>query len=245
MNNQSTIEKMQHMKLYGMVRAFKSTMEAGGLKASFTPDEMLSHLIDAEWDDRYNRKITRLVRDAHFRYQASIEQIDFQLSRNLDKNEILRFSDCSWIRDRQDIIITGPTGAGKSFLATALAHQGCIYGFKVLYVNCAKLFQELKISKADGTYLKELAKIQNQAVLVIDDFGLHPFDPQMRLSLLEIMEDRHGKSSTLIASQFPVPAWHDIIGEPTIADAICDRIIHHAHRIELAGESLRKKYPQS
>ncbi len=245
MNNQSTIQKMQQMKLYGMARAFKSTMETGAVKASFTADEMLAHLIDAEWDDRYNRKLARLVRDAHFRYQASIEQIDFQLSRNLDKNEILRFSDCSWIQDRQDIIITGPTGAGKSFLATALAHQGCIYGFKVLYVNCAKLFQKLKISKADGTYVKELSKIQNQDAFVIDDFGLHPFDAQMRLSLLEIMEDRHGKSSTLIASQFPVPAWHDIIGEPTIADAICDRIIHHAHRIELAGESLRKKYPQS
>ena len=247
MNNQGTMEKMQTLKLYGMLRAFKSTMEAGtgggGMKNSFTADELLGHLVDAEWDERYNRKLARLLKDARFRYQASVQQIDFQLNRNLDKNTILRFSDCKWIRERQDIIITGPTGAGKSFLATALAHQGCIYGFKVLYVNCAKLFSQLNIAKADGTYVRELNKLQHQDVLVIDDLGLHPFDAPMRLALLEIMEDRHGNSSTIIASQFPVSNWHEVIGEPTIADAICDRIIHHAHRIELKGESLRKKYP--
>lgn len=244
MNNQGTIEKMQQMKLHGMLRAFHSTMEAGGMKNSFTADELLAHLVDAEWEDRYNRKLARLLKGARFRYQASIQQIDFQLNRNLDKNMILRFSDCTWIRERQDIIITGPTGAGKSFLATALAHQGCMCGFKVLYANCAKLFSQLSIAKADGTYIKELNRIQNQSVLLIDDFGLHPFDAPMRLTLLEIMEDRHGRSSTLITSQFPISKWHQIIGEPTIADAICDRIIHHAHRIELKGESVRKKYPE-
>jgi len=241
MNNQGTIEKMQRMKLSGMLRAFKSSMEAG-IKKSFTADELLAHLIDAEWDDRYNRKLNRLIKGARFRYQASIEQIDFQLNRNLDKNAILRFSDCNWIEEKGDIIITGPTGSGKSYIATALAHQGCMYGFKVLYFNCSKLFSQLKITKADGSYVKELKKIQNQDVIVIDDFGLHPVDTQNGLSLLEIMEDRHGRKSTVIASQFPISSWHEIIGEPTIADAICDRIIHNAFRIELKGESIRKKY---
>ena len=245
MNNHATVEKLEQMKLYGMLRAFKSTMEQGPMKQSFTADELLAHLVDAEWDERYNRKLARLLKDAHFRYQASLQQIDFQVNRNLDKNTILRFSDCTWIRERQDIIITGPTGAGKSFLATALAHQGCMHGFTVLYANCGKLFSQLKIAKADGTYVKELKKIQKQDVLLIDDFALYPFDTPMRLALLEIMEDRHGRSSTVLASQFPVAAWHEVIGEPTIADAICDRIIHHAHRIELNGESLRKQYPRA
>ena len=244
MNNQGTIEKMHQMKLYGMLRAFRTTMEAG-MGKNFTSDELLAHLIDAEWDERYNRKLARLIKWARFRYQASIQQIDFQLNRNLDKNMILRFSDCNWIEEKRDIIITGPTGAGKSYIASALAHQGCIFGFKVLYFPCSKLFSLFKITKAEGTYIKELKKIQNQDVIVIDDFGLHPFDTQSRLSLLEIMEDRHGKKSTIIASQFPINSWHEIIGEPTIADAICDRIIHNAYRIELNGESIRKKYAKT
>jgi len=244
MNNQGTIEKMQKMKLHGMVKAFKSTMETG-IKKNFTADELIGHLVDAEWDDRYNRKMQRLIKGARFRYQASIEQIDFQLNRNLDKNMVLRFSDCGWIEKKQDIIITGPTGSGKSFLSTALAHQGCMYGFKVLYFNCSKLFSKLKLAKADETYASELKRIQKQDVLVIDDFGLNPFDTQNRLMLLEIMEDRHGTKSTVITSQFPTNKWHDVIGEPTIADAICDRIVHGAFRIELKGESVRKKYARN
>ena len=241
MNNKATMEKLEQMRLHGMLRAFKSSMDSG-MQKSFTADELLAHLVDAEWDERLNRRLSRLIKGARFRYQASIQQVDFQLSRNLDKNALLRFSDCSWIEEKQDIVITGPTGAGKSFIATALAHQGCMYGFKVLYLNCSKLFSQLKITKAEGTYMKELKKLQSQDVLVMDDLGLHPFDTQNRLSLLEIMEDRHGMKSTIITSQFPVNSWHEVIGEPTIADAICDRIIHGAYRIELKGESLRKKY---
>lgn len=241
MNNQATVEKMQQMKLHGMVRAFKSTMETG-IKNNFTADELVAHLIDTEWDDRYNRRLKKLIKGARFRYQASLEQIDFQLNRNLDKNMILRLSDCRWIEKKQDIIIIGATGVGKSFIATAIAHQGCMYGFSAGYFNCAKLFSKLKLAKADGTYLKELNKIQKKDIIVLDDFCLHPIDMPSKLALLEIMEDRHGRKSTIIASQFPVKNWHDIIGEPTIADAICDRIIHGAFRIELKGESVRKKY---
>jgi len=241
MNNEATIGKMQKMKLYGMLRAFNQSLEAG-MMDKFTADELLGHLIDAEWDDRHNRRLQRLIKAAKFRYQASLEEIDFKLDRGLDKNMLLRLSSSSWIEKRRDIIITGPTGVGKSFLASALGFQGCMYGFRVLYFNCSKLFSQLRLSKADGTYNKELDRIQKQEMLILDDFGLHPFDTQSRLSLLEIMEDRHGRGSTVISSQFPVKSWHEIIGEPTIADAICDRIIHSAYRIELKGESVRKKY---
>lgn len=240
MNNQATIEKMQQMKLHGMVRAFKTTMETGITK-NFTADELIGHLIDTEWDDRHNRRLNRLLKRARFRYTASLEQVDFQINRNLDKNMLLRFSDCSWVEKRRDIIITGETGVGKSFIATALAHQGCMHGYSCGYFNCTKLFARLKLTKGDGTYQKEIVKIQAYDILVLDDFGLHPIDEDNRLALLEIMEDRHGRKSTLISSQFPVKNWHGIIGEPTIADAICDRIIHSAFRIELKGDSLRKK----
>jgi len=241
MNNEATITKMQKMKLYGMLRAFNQSLEAG-MMDKVTADELLGHLIDAEWDDRHNRRLQRLIKAAKFRYQASLEEIDFKLDRGLDKNMLLRFSSSSWIEKRRDIIITGPTGVGKSFLASSLGYQGCMYGFRVLYFNCSKLFSQLRLKKADGTYNKELDRIQKQEMLILDDFALHPFDTQSRLSLLEIMEDRHGRGSTVISSQFPVKSWHEIIGEPTIADAICDRIIHSAYRIELKGESVRKKY---
>lgn len=241
MNNEATIGKMQKMKLYGMLRAFNQSMEAGMI-SKVTADELLGHLIDAEWDDRHNRRLQRLIKAAKFRYQASLDEIDFNLDRGLDKNMLLRLSSSRWIEKRRDIIITGPTGVGKSFFASAFGFQGCMYGFRVLYFNCSKLFSQLKLSKADGTYNKELDRIQKQEMIILDDFGIHPFDTQSRLSLLEIMEDRHGRGSTVISSQFPVKSWHEIIGEPTIADAICDRIIHSAYRIELKGESVRKKY---
>jgi len=241
MNNQATITKIQQMGLYGMLRAFNASLETGMMK-NVTADELLGYLIDAEWDDRHNRRLNRLIKAAKFRYQASFEEIDFQLRRDLDKNMMLRFSDCNWIENKRDVIITGPTGVGKSFLASALGYQACMYGFKVLYFNCCKLFSRLKLAKADGTYIKELNRIEKQNVLILDDFGLHPFDTQSRLFLLEIMEDRQGRGSTVISSQFPVKSWYEIIGEPTIADAICDRVIHSAFRIELRGESVRKKY---
>ena len=240
-NNQATLQKLQQMKLYGMARAFTSTMEAGS-KNQFTSDELLSHLVDAEWDDRHNRKLTRLLKGARFRYKASFEEINFTLKRDLDKNQLLRLSNCQWIESHKDCILTGPTGAGKSFIASALGHQACMYGFKVLYYPCSKLFAHLKLSRADGSYLKELTKILKMDVIILDDFGLEPLDAPCRLTLLEILEDRHGRKSSVFVSQLPVANWHEIIGDPTIADAICDRIIHNAHRIELKGDSVRKMY---
>jgi len=241
MNNTATLEKMNQMKLYGMARAFKTTFEAG-MNHKFTTDELMAHLIDSEWDERYNRKLNRLIQLAKFRYQACLEQVDFMLNRNLDKNTILRFSDGNWISEKRNIIITGPTGVGKSFIAAALGHQACVLGFKTVYFNCSKLFPMLTLYKADGTYFKQINKIQKQDVLILDDFGLQKLEIQSRLALLEILEDRHGIKSTVIVSQLPVSSWHEIIGDKTIADAICDRIIHTAYRLEMKGESVRKKY---
>jgi DNA replication protein DnaC len=238
-NNHATLQKLAAMRLQGMARAFRATMETA-VKQSFTPDELISHLVDTEWDDRHNRKLKRLIKAAGFRYHVSFEEIDFGLKRNLDKNRLLRLSDCGWIERHQSILFTGPTGAGKSFIAQALGHQGCVYGFKTAYYPCSKLFQYLKLCRADGSYLKELARIAKQDLFILDDLGLEPFDAQSRMSLLEILEDRVGRKSSIIVSQIPVDKWHQVIGDPTIADAICDRIVHSAHRIELRGESVRK-----
>jgi DNA replication protein DnaC len=234
-----TVNKMRQMRLLGMARAFHLTMESGK-NEKFTPDEMVSHLIESEWDDRYNRKLERAILQARFRYKASIEEIDFSDNR-IDKNQVLRLADCEFIKRKENIIVTGSTGIGKSFLASAIGHQACSLGYKVLYQHNTKLFGRMKIAKADGSYLKEMTKIERQHLLLIDDFGIQPLDAQSRSTLMEIMEDRHGKASTIITSQVPISKWHDIIGEQTMADAILDRIVHDAHRLDMKGESLRRK----
>jgi len=238
-----TISKMRQMRLLGMAKAFQLTMESGK-NENFTPDEMVSHLVESEWDERYNRKLDRSIKAARFRYRSSVEQIDYSETR-VNKNQVLRLAECDFIKRSENIIVTGSTGIGKSFLASAIGHQACSMGYRVLYQHStklfAKLFAKLKLAKADGSYMKELAKIERQHLLIIDDFGLQTLDAQSRSALLEVIEDRHGKSSTIFTSQVPVNKWYDIIGEQTIADAILDRIVHDAHRIEMKGESLRKK----
>lgn len=242
-NNQATLEKMERMGLWGMHRALRATLDSP-IPRQFTPDELVSHLVDAEWDQRQDRRLKRLLKAARFRYLAGIEDIDLSLSRNLDRNLVARLADCRWIGEHRDVILTGPCGCGKSFLASALGQQACIQGYSVAYWSASKLFEYLKLCKADGSYLKELTRLSKRAVLVIDDFGLEMLDALSRLSLLEILEDRHGRLSTIVASQLPVSQWHEVIGDPTLADAICDRIVHTAYRIELKGESVRKLYAQ-
>jgi DNA replication protein DnaC len=238
--NTTTLEKMQKMKLLGMLRAFKTSIESGKTE-SYTPDEMVSSLIDSEWDDRKNRSVERQLKNAKFRYKASIEQFQFKADRNVDKNQIIRFAQGAFISNSENILITGSTGTGKSYIASAIGHQACGAGFKVLYCNCGKLMAKLKMGKADGSYAREIAKIERQNLLILDDFGLQPLDAHGRATLMEIIEDRHGKNSTIVISQVPVNKWYDIIGEQTVADAILDRIVHQSHRIELKGESMRKK----
>jgi DNA replication protein DnaC len=238
--NEETLRKMRQMKLLGMAGLFRTSLEDGRI-ATLTSDEMIAMLIESEWDDRNNRRIERNVRNAKFRYKANLEQLHFDINRNLDKNQIMRLGECTFITRNENILITGSTGIGKSYVASAIGNEACTQGYKVMYVNTAKLFSRLKMAKADGSYIKEIARIEKQDLLILDDFGLQPFDNNSRSILMEIIEDRHGKHATIITSQVPVTHWYELIGEQTIADAILDRIVHDAHRIELTGESLRKR----
>jgi DNA replication protein DnaC len=238
--NEQTLQKMRQMKFFGMVRAFRTSIENGSM-IQMTGDEMVSMLVDAEWDDRNNRRIERQMRNAKFRYKANIEQLHFDIDRNLDKNQFMRMAECTFIGRKENLLITGSTGIGKSFIASAIGNQACTLGFKVLYANTTKLFTRLKMAKADGSYIREVAKIERQDLLILDDFGLQPLDTSNRSVLMEIVEDRHGNRSTIITSQLPVAQWSEVIGEQTIADAILDRIVHDAHRMELVGESIRRR----
>lgn len=245
MTNNATIEKLNSMKLYGMVKAFNATLETG-FKNDLTLDEFIGYLVDTEWDDQNHRRIQKLIKQAKFKLQATMEEVNFTINRNIEKSKIIRFADCNWITKKQNVILTGATGSGKSYIACALGHQACTHGFKTMYTNFQKLFELLKVSRADGTYLNKINKIAKQDVLIIDDFGVDHLDKENRLSLLEIFEDRYNIKSTIIASQIPVKKWFDIIGDPTIADAICDRVIHNSFKINLKiNDSMRKLLNQN
>ena len=228
--NETTLTKMKHMKLYGMHGAFLAAIETGRTD-DYTIDEFVAYITEAEWNDRQNRKIERGIKNARFRYKATVEDIIYDSSRNIDRTKLMRLFDCSFIEKGESLLVTGSTGVGKSYIASALGYQACIEGFRVMYFNAARLFAKLKMAKA---------RLERQHLLIFDDFGMQPLDNQNRMTLLEIIEDRHGRGSLIITSQLPVSGWYDIIGEKTISDAILDRLVHDAHRIELKGESLRK-----
>jgi DNA replication protein DnaC len=223
-----------------MLRSYQTMLDSNQ-HHDMTQDELINILIQSEWEERENKKISRHLRLAKFRYGASIEEINFAANRGLDKTKLMRLADTGFITRKENILITGATGVGKSFLASALGHQACMAGYKTLYFNTQKLFSKLKMLKADGSYSREISKIEKYDLLILDDFGLAILDNVARMFMLEIIEDRHGRKSTIISSQLPVAKWYEVIGEGTVADAILDRMVHTAHRIELKGESLRKK----
>ncbi|MDZ4204875.1 MAG: IS21-like element helper ATPase IstB [Bacteroidales bacterium] len=234
------IHLMQQLRLTGMRAAFEGIVSSKNMIA-IGNDELLNLLLQAEWDERESQKVDRRLHNAHFRFRASMEEIDFVTLRGINKTQLMRFSDGSFVKKAENVLITGATGVGKSYIATALGHLACQLGYKVNYFLAQKLFTSLRMSKADESYLKQLKRIERQDLIIIDDFGLQPLDDMTRMMLLEIIEDRHQNRSTIIASQLPVEKWYDIIGESTVADAILDRLVHTAHRIELSGESMRKK----
>lgn len=238
--NNKTLERMRQMRMYGMYDAFKNSLETT-LRETLSTDEFVRDLIDSEWDDRLNRNIARLTRTANFRYKASLEGIDYSIERGLDRNQMNRLSSLDFVRDHKDLFITGPTGTGKSYLASAIGHHACENEYRVQYASTGKLMSQLKLVKAKGTILAELKRIERTDLLILDDFGMQTFDAVSRGILLDIIEDRHGKRSTVVASQIPVSDWYERIGEKTVADAILDRIVHRALRVELLGESMRKR----
>ncbi len=238
---QNTIDKMTSMKLYGMSEGLDEQLKNSQYK-ELTFEERISMLVDKESLYRQNKKLSSLLRRASFRFpEACLEDIDYRAKRNLSKQNILKLAQNDWIRKHQNIIITGETGAGKSYIACALGNNSCRNGYSTFYTRIPKLLNELKISHADGTYLKFIKKLTRVDVLIMDDWGLSDFSDSDRRDMLEIFEDRYNVRSTIIATQFPVDTWFDVIGDPTIADAICDRIVHNSHKISLnAKDSMRK-----
>ena len=234
-----TMEKLNHLKLTGMVKALTEQKQMAEVD-SLSFEERLGLLVDREATERENRKLATRLKKAKLRQSASVEDIDFRRSRGMDKALILSLAACAWIAKGVNILICGPTGVGKSYLACALAHKACLEGYTALYLRLPRLFEELRLAKADGRYGKLMLSYAKTDLLVLDDWGLTPMTDPQRRDLLELMEDRYGLKSTIITSQLPVTSWHDAIGDPTMADAILDRIVHNAHKIEMKGESMRK-----
>ncbi len=241
MLNQQTIERLTALKLIGMVEAFTDQMNQPDLdRLSFA--ERFGLIVDRQWSWKENNRMARYLKNARPKLNACVEDIDYKSPRGLDQSVMMRLVSCDWVSRHQNIIITGPTGVGKTYLACALVNKVCREGYRALYLRLPKLSYQMTLARGDGSYGKTITKLAKAHVLVIDDLGLSPMNDQERRDLLEIVEERHSYTSTVVASQLPVDLWHEQIGDPTIADAILDRLVHNAHKIALKGDSLRKKY---
>ena len=240
MLHQPTLDKLQELKLAGMLRAYQEQEQLpDGHTLSF--EERLGLLVDRELTERANRRLTTRLRFARLRQEACLEDIDFRHPRGLDRSVLLGLADCRWIAHHDNCLIVGPTGAGKSYVACALGQQACREGYSVRYLRLPRLLSELAIARGDGRYPRVLASLVRMDLIVLDDWGTAALAPEQCRELLEILEDRYQRRSTLVASQLPVANWHEYLGDPTIADAILDRLVHNAHTITLKGESMRKR----
>jgi len=240
MLNGQTFEKLYALQLTGMAEALKDQMGRADMDG-LAFEERFSMLVDAQHLFRENKRMKRLLENAKLKLAASMEDIDYRSPRGLDKSVMLSLASCDWVRKHRNVIIVGPTGAGKTFIACALAHRACREGMTAFYLRTPKLYYTLAMARADGSYVKVLAKLARTSVLILDDLGMAALTDSERGDLLEVIEDRHGSASTIITSQLPVEHWHEVIGDPTIADALLDRLVHNAHKINLKGESMRKR----
>ncbi|TQM48520.1 DNA replication protein DnaC [Arcticibacter tournemirensis] len=232
--------QLKELRLHGMCRSWQVLLETRR-HHELNLSEGLQLLLQAEQEQRSGKRFDRLLKNAGFRYRASVEELNMDASRGIDRSLITDLAMGTYLSSGDAVLISGASGAGKSFLASALGHQACAQGYKVAYYNLQKLLLRTKMSRIDGSIYKFMEKLSRTELLILDDFGLTHLEQQQRMDLMEIIEDRHGRKSTIIASQLPVASWYDVIGEETIADAILDRLVHTAYRIELKGESLRKK----
>ena len=241
MLTEPTMEKLKAMRLEGMSAAWQEQLQSPKTHA-LAFDERLALLVDAEWTYRENARFKRALRDAKLKLgQACVEDIDYPAKRELDKAVVRQLASCRWIQEHQSILITGATGVGKSYVACALAQQACRKGFRAVYRRASRLFEELKLARADGTYPRLLTRFARIDVLVIDDFAIQPITDAQRSDLLEVLEDRYGARSTIVTSQLDPKNWHDYLADPSLADAICDRLLSNAHRLVLKGPSRRKE----
>jgi DNA replication protein DnaC len=234
-----TIESLKSLRLLGMVKALENQLNLPEIE-NMSFEERLGLMVDREISDRENRRLQTRLRYASLKQEASIENIDYRASRGIDKKLLLTLANCQWIKTHRNILIVGATGTGKSYLACALAHKACLEGNVVYYSRLPRLLPELALSRGDGSYSKKITRLAKTAVLILDDLGLLPLTSEQRRDLLEVLDDRYEKCSTIVTSQLPIKLWHDTIGDKTLADAILDRLIHNAYRLELKGDSMRK-----
>jgi DNA replication protein DnaC len=245
MLKEPTIEKLQLMKLGAMAAGWLEQQRNGDV-TNLSFDERFAMLVDAEWMARENKRFDRALKEAKLRISAAcIEGIDYPARRELDKAVVRQLATCKWVAEHQTVIVTGATGTGKTYVGCALAQQACRKGFRAIYRRAPRLFDELRLARADGSYARLLARLARVDVLVLDDFAIAPVADSDRRDLLEVLEDRHGVRATVITSQLPAERWHDYLADPTVADAICDRVIHGAHRLALKGPSRRKELKAS
>ena len=240
---EQTVEKLQDLKLSGMLRASLEQQDNRAYE-EMSFEDRLGYLVEQEHIERSNRRLQARLRQARLKQQASIKDINFSSSRGLNKSQILELSNCRWINEHRNLIITGATGSGKSYLACALGHQACLNGHRVRYERVGRLLMDLGMGRGDGSYMKRLMALSRIDLLILDDWGLSKLTDLHRQDLLELAEERYGVQSVIITSQLPVDKWHDIVGDSTIADAILDRVVHNSYRVILQGDSLRKKSKQ-